>query len=105
MNSLNFDKFNLHNTKMQSSLIVSEKIDVKFLKGTQISFPICSDAGKFENRKEFIEQIFNDITQSCKKNEPLVLISLGSDRLLMEYMLGTLLLEIGFDQLYIFCVE
>ncbi len=90
---------------MNGSHVKDEKIQVKVLKESALLFPVCSEAGSLENRKIFIEQIFNDMVTNCPKNEPLVIISLGADRLLMEYILGSALIENGFEDISFYLVE
>ena len=104
MNGINWNQFDFRNGIMDGTSI-GGKIAVKFLKGTNFSFPTCTQAGSLENRKTFIEQIFNDICINCPKDEPLILVSLGSDRLLIEYILGYSLIENGFANLSFFLVE
>lgn len=80
-------------------------VEKKILKGTDISFEISIEGGQWDHRKIFIEHIAADIIAHCPKDEPLVLISLGADRLLTEYVLGKTLIENGFDQISFYLVD
>lgn len=66
------------------------------LRGTALSCPIETTEGSWEHRKRFLENTLHDVVSTCPKEEPLVVISLGSDYLLMEYILGRVLIENGF---------
>lgn len=75
------------------------------LRGTSLSCIIEQEVARWENRKLFIEHVVKDIITNCPKNEPLVFISLGSDRLLTEYIMGKLLIENGFTQISFLLVD
>lgn len=66
------------------------------LTGSNLSCSIAMEPGKWEHRKEFIEKIVFDILAHCPVDEPLVIVSLGSSRLLMECILAQLLIGYGY---------
>lgn len=96
--------FNLKVVK-SSGTIVEGTLESQLLQGTQLSCTIDTEAGQWKNRKIFIESILADVIKQCPKDENLVLISAGSDRLLMEYILGKTLIENGFSQISFFLVD
>ncbi len=77
----------------------------KLLRGTTLSCIVHTEAGKWDHRLKFIEQVVTDMISHCPKNEPVVLISLGSDRLLLEYLIGKALLENGFHNISFFMID
>lgn len=84
---------------------IQKTVDNKRLKNTNLSCTIDSAAGKWENRKKFIDKVARDVIKNCPKNEPLLFISLGADRLLSEYILGKTFIEEGFQDISFFLVD
>lgn len=82
-----------------------DRIKGVLLKGSPLSCSIHTEAGQWENRKIYMEQIFADLMAHCPKDEPLILISFGSDRLITEYVLGQSLLENGFRHILFFLID
>lgn len=78
---------------------------LKYLKGTNLFCTISMEGGQWDYRKKFIDAVAADIIANCPKDEPLVLVSLGADRLLMEYILGKTLIENGFHQISFYLVD
>lgn len=72
---------------------------------THLLSTVCTEAGQWRNRKVFIKKILNDLLTKCPKDEPLVLISLGSHHLLMEYILGKALIENGFQDITFMLID
>ena len=99
-----WEDFDLRVCKLSAS-IIKGFVENLALHGTQLSCTIETEAGQWKNRKIFIENILADIIKQCPKDEPLVLMSLGSDRLLLEYILGKTLIENGFSQISFFLVD
>ncbi|MBA2727995.1 MAG: hypothetical protein H0U49_07470 [Parachlamydiaceae bacterium] len=85
--------------------IIDTPVTSCHLKGKGLYFSTCTVAGKLENRLLFIKKIACDVVQNCPKDEPLVFISLASGGLLMEYMLGKLLFENGFQDVTFFLID
>ena len=71
-------------------------ISVKTLKGKEIFYSADKEARLWEYRKLFIQAVVTDILAHCPKDEPLTLISLGSNNLLLEYIIGKTLLDQGY---------
>ncbi len=102
--SIAWDHFNLqeepcHDGLRQPSVALT-------LAGTTISccLPINTDisvAGSLATRKEFLEKTFETICRTYPKSAPLYLISMGSDHLLMEYILAKSLKEQGYTLFFI----
>ncbi|MGH2612525.1 MAG: hypothetical protein ACRDFB_05690 [Rhabdochlamydiaceae bacterium] len=92
-----------------SGAAINHNVENQQLKGTCLSCTIQMEVGRWENRKIFIERVLEDIVAKCPKEERLVLISLGAAYLLIEYILGKVLIENGFnvsfllvDPIYVF---
>ncbi|MBS4168322.1 hypothetical protein [Parachlamydia sp. AcF125] len=85
--------------------IINSIVTNQYLKGSQLSCVTGTEAGQWKNRKIFIEKVAADIIAQCPKDEPLVFISLGADRLLTEYILGKTLIENGFGQISFLLVD
>ncbi len=103
-NLVKWREYHFEDVTLQGS-IIDEVVTNKQLKGTLLSCTIETEAGKWQNRQAFIEKVLANIFSRCPKDEPLVLISLGSDRLLIEYILGKSLLENGFQQLSFILID
>jgi hypothetical protein len=74
------------------------------LKGTDLSC-ISVKAGKWENRVAFIKKVVEDALLNCPKDEPFALVSLGSSRLLTEFLIGKALIENGFCKISFFLID
>lgn len=98
------DLLDIKNVKSYSASTTGT-VDMKQLNHTNLQCTTCTEAGKWENRMIFIKQLLTDLISHCPKDEPLVLISLGSNHLLMEYILGKGLIENGFQKLSFFLVD
>ncbi len=96
--------YDLRVAKLNAS-IINGTVKNTVLHGTQLSCTCETEAGQWKNRKIFIQNILADIVGQCPKDENLVLISLGSDRLLTEYILGKTLIENGFCKISFFLVD
>lgn len=77
------------------------KIEISgdYLQLKETSF-FCQSAYKWDNwqtHKMFLEKLLNSVIAECPKDEPLILISLGSGGLLIEYLLGKVLVQEGFN--------
>lgn len=88
-----------------SKTTIAGTIESNQLKGTSLSCPTDTEAGQWKNRRVFIETVLSDVISKCPKDEPLIVTSLGSDRLLIEYILGKTLIEKGFSNIYFFLVD
>lgn len=62
-------------------------------------------AKKWSYRLEFIEEILKDVFANCPKDEPLVLVSLGSAFLLLEYCIACALIKCGNKNITILLVD
>jgi hypothetical protein len=102
--SLKWDEFDLLTVKLKASG-VSGIVENQLLRGTHLSCTITSEVGQWKNRKIFTQTILTDIIAKCPKDEPLAFISLGADRLLIEYILGKSLIENGFRQISFFLID
>jgi hypothetical protein len=102
--SLKWSQFDLRESQSQGS-IIKGTVENTLLKGTDLSCTTNSEAGQWKNRKIFMEKVSANIIAECPKDEPLVLISLGADRLLIEYILGKILIENGFREISFFLVD
>lgn len=87
------------------TLNIKKKVENFVLHGTELSCICETEAGQWKNRKIFIENVLEDTVKQCPKDETLVLISLGSDSLLTEYILGKTLIENGFSLISFFLVD
>lgn len=105
--SLNWiDKLPLKKISLSSSIpSESGKVENLELKGTHFSCTVSSEAARWDNRKIYIKNILSDIIANCPKDEPLALVSHGSDRLLIEYILGKVLIEQGFSKISFFLID
>jgi hypothetical protein len=70
-----------------------------------ISVNVFYGACKWENRVTLLNTILADLTAKCQKEEPLTIISLGSERMLMEYVLLKGIYEAGFKQTTIYLID
>lgn len=77
----------------------------KSLQGTNLACGINSDVARWENRVEFIEKIVSDIITHCPKDEELFVVSIGSNQLLQEYIIGKTLIEKGYKKLMFLMVD
>lgn len=96
--SIKWEDFDLHITCSQANILV-KVIENIVLKGTNLSCTISNECGNWMHRKSLIEKMFSDIVTHCPKADPLVIFSLGSNRLIMEYILGKLLIDEGFTNI------
>lgn len=101
---INWSQF-IVNVIESGSSSTDHQIKSVLLKGSPLSCSIHTEAGQWENRKIYMEQVFADLIAHCPKDEPLVLISFGSDRLITEYVLGQSLIENGFRQILFFLID
>lgn len=100
---INWKQFNFVEGFSEAS-IMKGSVRSCLLKHTHFSF-VVEESKELNNRQIFIEKIFEDVTSNCPKDEPLVVISIGSDRLLTEYILGKLLIENGFGHISFLLVD
>src|SRR5690348_6218485 len=63
------------------------------LENTALSCSTHTSAGQWSCRRAFINEVLTDLFQNCPKDQPLAFVSIGSDLLLMEYILGKALIE------------
>lgn len=70
---------------------------VRALKESYLNCTVSTDAAKWGNRVVFIERIVSDIFAHCPKDEELFIVSLGSNQLLLEYLIGKTLIEGGYN--------
>lgn len=99
------DKLELKSQELQCRQFTGTKLSVKSLSGSSLSFTDDVEAKKWKERVSFIKSVVNDVIQKCPKDAPLTLISLGSDRLLIEHVISKALLENGFKDLSVFLVD
>lgn len=72
--------------------------------GTSLSCTVLN-AGKWENRIAFIKKVVEDAVLNCPKDEPFVFVSLGSNRSLIEFLIGKALIENGFREISFFLID
>jgi hypothetical protein len=84
---------------------LAKEITLMNIENTFLSFCISTPAETTENRLDFIKKIVGDIHQKCSKNEEIVLISMGCDHLLMEYLIGRALIENGYQKISFQLIE
>lgn len=77
----------------------------KVLQGSHLACTVSSDAAKWSNRVVFIEKIVSDILGNCPKDEELFIVSLGSNQLLVEYIVGKTLFEKGYKKIKFLMVD
>jgi hypothetical protein len=77
----------------------------KYLEGSALSCDISPEVGSWENRKIFLETMGNRVMQHCKQHEKLVIVSLGSNMLLMEYLFALWLFQKGYDNVFFFQID
>lgn len=87
--------------------VTGVKIIAQQLKDSSINCGIDpkDKAALWESRVIFLRDVMMDITKNCPKDEKLVVISLGSCFLLMEYILGKYLIEHGYREVSFVCVD
>lgn len=88
----------------QTSVAQTRRTTYLELDGAKLSFGIRGDVTR-EDRKIFIEKVFQDVVLNCPKETPLAFISLGSEFLLKEYILGKSLIEAGFKNITFLLVD
>ncbi len=80
-------------------------ISTYHLQNSRIGCSTSTLAGKWEYRLEFVRHVLKQTIQNYPPKEPLALISIGSNYLMMEYLVARGLIEHGFQQLYVFPVD
>ncbi|MFS8563510.1 MAG: hypothetical protein LVR00_03980 [Rhabdochlamydiaceae bacterium] len=80
-------------------------IPVVTLEGSRLQASLSSAAGSWKNRCDFINALFQHISSSYPKQEPVTIISMGSSQLLMEFLLLTLLMKDGFKEIYFIGID
>ncbi len=78
---------------------------VLHLRDTHLYCMVDSPAGEWESRKQFIQQMVENMVHQCPRDKPVVLLSLGSGKLLVEYVVGRALIEQGFSEISFFLVD
>jgi hypothetical protein len=79
--------------------------EARFLDNTRQACTIGANVAKWKNRVPFIERIISDAIAHCPKDEELFLISLGSNCLLPEYIIGKTLIENGYSKIAFLMVD
>lgn len=84
----------------------SQFLQAKCLDRMQISCVTDGNvAGAWKHREAFLEKTVGDIVANCPRGEKLVVISLGSSRLLMEYLIGKALIAQGFEDISFLLID
>lgn len=85
--------------------IIREEVTAACLNGTPFYCTNDSDAGKWEHRITFIKEVITDVLDNCPKDQPLVFVSLGSAKLLMEFLTAKALIENNFEDIYFYLID
>lgn len=94
-------RFHTVNYNTQTSRLTQYRV----LKGTSLSCREDNDVAKWENRQAFLERILAETLAQCPKADPLAIVSLGSERLLSEAILGRELMKRGFKDISFLMVD
>lgn len=95
----------LSNITRTKHFIHESHIELFTLNDTLIGFTNGFKDQNMESRVAYVKEVIVDICRNCPKDQDLTLVSLGSDHLLIEYLVAVGLFENGFTNLSIFLID
>lgn len=92
--------------KLPIQIIQASDGDSRMLiKGTSFGCAVETEEKNWENRLRYIETVIKDVMTNCPNDKPLTIVSQGSDRLAIEYLLYLALFKMGYSNLSIIPID